>query len=78
MGGGQPLTESVLRSVVPGLRAHPMAEVLLAFSAGRAVGLAVCLVSFSTFRAKRVFNIHDLANVRFQPRVSGSGRDLGG
>ncbi len=69
---GKPLPEAVRRSVVEGLREHPTTELLLALDAGRPLGMAVCFVGFSTFRARRVLNIHDLAVV-----ASARGRGLG-
>lgn len=61
IGQGAPLEESVLRGIVPGLRNHPGAFVLLAWLDGRAVGVAVCVTGFSTFTARPLVNIHDLA-----------------
>jgi ribosomal protein S18 acetylase RimI-like enzyme len=58
---GAPLAARVLRELVPGLRKHPAALVLLAWIEGRAVGVAVCFVGFSTFLARPLINIHDLA-----------------
>ena len=75
MGSGRALPESVRAAVVPGLRAHPGAEILLAFREKRAVGLAVCFVGFSTFAARPVLNIHDLAVVP-DARGRGVGREL--
>ena len=44
-------------------------------SPGHAVGIAVCFVGFSTFRARRLLNLHDLAVVP-EARGRGVGRRL--
>jgi GNAT superfamily N-acetyltransferase len=49
--------------------------VFLAFAEGRAIGVAVCFLGFSTFAAKPLINIHDLA-VRPEQRGRGVGRAL--
>ena len=61
--GGQnaALSDDARARLVPGLRAHPAAFVLLAFRAGEPAGIAVCVWGFSTFAAKPSVNIHDLA-----------------
>ncbi len=75
LGQAGPLPEDVRRRLVPGLRQHPGTTVLLAFEDGRAVGVAVCFVGFSTFRARPLLNIHDLA-VCPEARGRGVGRAL--
>jgi ribosomal protein S18 acetylase RimI-like enzyme len=61
VGGGKPLTRDVRERLVPALRAIPRALVLLAFAGDAAVGITVCFVGFSTFQARPLLNIHDLA-----------------
>jgi ribosomal protein S18 acetylase RimI-like enzyme len=61
MGNGEPLPRQVLDRLVPGLRAHPTALVFLAYLDGQAVGIATCFVGFSTFAARTLINVHDLA-----------------
>jgi GNAT superfamily N-acetyltransferase len=61
VGGGQPIPPDVQERVVPALRDHPTALVLLAFDDDTAVGIAVCFRGLSTFRARPLLNIHDLA-----------------
>jgi ribosomal protein S18 acetylase RimI-like enzyme len=75
LGQAAPLPEDVRKRLVPGLRRHPGALVLLAFADEEAVGIAVCFLGFSTFAAQPLLNIHDLA-VRPDSRGSGVGRAL--
>ncbi len=75
MGGGTPLAPDVRERMVPGLRAHPTTLVLLAFADERPVGVAVCFFGFSTFQARPLLNIHDLA-VLSEARGQGVGRAL--
>ncbi len=73
--GGQNarLSDEVRAALVPGLRRHPCAMVLLARFEGRPVGVAVCVWGFSTFAGREMINIHDLAVLSdFQ------GRGIGG
>jgi ribosomal protein S18 acetylase RimI-like enzyme len=63
MGGGRDLPADVRRALVPGLRDHPTTLVFLAFDGETPVGIAVCFVGFSTFAARPLINIHDLAVV---------------
>jgi GNAT superfamily N-acetyltransferase len=67
------LSDEVKRNLGPGLRAHPGTHVFLAYRHGAAVGVAVCFLTFSTFAARRVLNIHDLA-VEPEHRGLGVGR----
>jgi len=75
IGAGAPLAVDVRARLVDGLRDHPTALVLLAFADRRAVGIAVCFFGFSTFQARPLLNIHDLA-VLPESRGSGVGRAL--
>ncbi|MCC7406980.1 MAG: GNAT family N-acetyltransferase [Phycisphaeraceae bacterium] len=61
MGGGGPLAQDVRDRLIPGLRSHPTAVVLLAWQNDVPAGIALCFEGFSTFNAKRLINIHDLA-----------------
>lgn len=75
MGRGKPLSEIVQRDMIEGLKTHPTTLVLLAFEGERATGVAVCFRGFSTFAAKPLLNIHDLA-VLPESRGRGIGRKL--
>lgn len=60
-GGGEPLSPAVRERLVPGLAAHPTSCVWLAFDGAQAVGVCVAFIGYSTFRARPLLNIHDLA-----------------
>ncbi|HSQ00628.1 MAG TPA: GNAT family N-acetyltransferase [Candidatus Dormibacteraeota bacterium] len=48
------------------LRRYPTTLVLLAFDEREPVGIAVCFFGFSTFQARPLLNVHDLAVVPAQ------------
>lgn len=75
MGSNQPLPDEVKSRLIEGLRAHPMSRVLLAHDIDRPIGIAVCFIGFSTFKAKPLINIHDLA-VHEDYRARGVGTQL--
>ena len=62
-GGGEPLSSEVRDRLVPALRDHPSTLVLLAWSDCEPQGLAICFYGFSTFQARPLLNVHDLAVV---------------
>ena len=74
-GGSQPLPPDVRARLVPMLRAHPTTLALLAFAGDEAVGLAIGFWGMSSFVARPLLNIHDLA-VRPGFRGRGIGRAL--
>lgn len=75
MGDGKPLADGVRQALIPGLRNHPTTLIFLAYADEQAVGIAVCFLGFSTFAAKPLINIHDLA-VLPGLRGQGIGRQL--
>jgi len=75
MGGGKPLPPSVRDAIVPGLKAHGANVSLLAIEDDEIVGIAVCMKSFSTFRAAPRLNLHDFT-VLPAARGRGIGRRL--
>ena len=87
MGGGQELPEAVRSVLIDGLQRHPTTLVFLAWDKETPVGIAVCFVGFSTFMARPLLNIHDLAVIpayRRQgvgrlllERVAAKGQELG-
>lgn len=79
LGTGAPLAPEVLGRLIEGLRAMPTALILLAYEeegpTRRALGIATCFIGFSTFHARRLVNIHDLAVLEGN-RGKGVGRAL--
>ena len=61
IGGGRPLGPSVRERLIPELRAQSHARILLALDGDRPIGVAVCFLGFSTFAARPLLNLHDLA-----------------
>ena len=59
--GGQPLDDETRSRLIPGLAAQANGRYFLALQGGQAVGVAICFVGFSTFRALPLLNVHDLA-----------------
>ena len=74
-GGSEPLSAQVRDRLIPGLKSHPTTRIWLAWDAGQAVGLCVGFLGFSTFQARPLLNIHDLAVVPGR-RGGGVGRAL--
>ena len=60
MGGGEPLKEDVINSLIPRLREHANVFSVMAYVDGRPAGLINCVDGFSTFNAKPLVNIHDV------------------
>lgn len=75
LGNGGPLPPDVLARLINGLRATPTAIVFLAKVDGRLAGIATCFRGFSTFQARPLINVHDLA-VHPGHRGRGIGREL--
>lgn len=75
MGNGGPLSEETLARLIAGLKNHPTTLIFLAYVDGEAAAIATCFRGFSTFYAKPLINIHDLA-VLPAHRGRGIGRQL--
>lgn len=75
MGGAEALSEDVRATLADRLAAHPTTRVFLALDGNAPVGLAICFLGFSTFAARPLLNIHDLA-VLPASRGKGVGRAL--
>ena len=59
MGDGQPLTQDILKELIPGLQNYPTTIIFLAFHDNKAVGIVTCFKDFSTFNARPMINISD-------------------
>ncbi|HKY36621.1 MAG TPA: GNAT family N-acetyltransferase [Polyangiaceae bacterium] len=75
IGGAVSLSADVRERLIPALRKQASALVLLALRAGQPVGAATCFYGFSTFYARPLLNVHDLA-VRPEFQGRGIGRAL--
>ncbi|MGB7183615.1 MAG: GNAT family N-acetyltransferase [Burkholderiaceae bacterium] len=60
-GGGQPLAQSTLDSLPVALKSCPTYVGLLARANNEAIGLLNAFWSVSTFKARRLINVHDIA-----------------
>ena len=75
VGGAASLSADVRERLIPALRQQASALVLLALEANEPLGVACCFYGFSTFHARPLLNVHDLAVLpEFQGR--GIGRAL--
>lgn len=70
MGMEEPLPNATRLRLIDELKSFPTFFSLLAYHGEEAVGLANCIVGFSTFEAKKNVNIHDLV---VMPGVRGLG-----
>lgn len=61
MGGAHPLPQQTLQEMIEGLRNTSNAFSLIAYHKEDALGIANCFIGFSTFEARKIINIHDLA-----------------
>lgn len=64
MGGGEPLPDETKENLVEEMAKREYVFSLLAFVDDKPVGLANCVEGFSTFAAKPVMNIHDIAVIK--------------
>lgn len=74
-GDARPLSEDARAGLIPGLVNHGGARVFLAYADDVPAGIAICFLGFSTFKARPLVNIHDIA-VAPQFRGQGLGREL--
>ncbi len=75
MGRNEGLTDEVRQRLPAGLANHPAAQVLLAIDGSSVVGIATCFLGYSTFQARPLLNLHDIA-VLPSARGLGIGRQL--
>jgi len=61
MGGGEPLAADVQERLCDDLAALPTAASFIAWQDGQPVGLVNCIEGYSTFKARPLMNIHDIA-----------------
>ena len=61
MGGGQALAQDVKDRLCDDLAARPDAASFIAWQGDAPVGLVNCMAGYSTFKAKPLLNIHDIA-----------------
>lgn len=73
MGGGKPLSEEILGALPEKLAGVPGAFSFIALVDEQPAGFANCFMGFSTFKAKPLVNIHDLA---VNPDFRGQGLSL--
>src|SRR5206468_8260852 len=71
-GDGKPLSAEARENLLPGLMKHGGARVFLAYDGDTPIGVAICMIGFSSFRGKPLINIHDIA-VRPETRGKGIG-----
>ena len=74
-GGGRPLPDEVRERLAEEFGTIPNAEVFLGCADGTPAGVAVCFRAYSTFAARPLLNIHDLA-VLPERRGQGIGREM--
>jgi ribosomal protein S18 acetylase RimI-like enzyme len=61
VGGGRPLADGVRATLAAKLDEQPNAVVFVATENDVCVGIAICFIGFSTFAARPLLNVHDLA-----------------
>lgn len=61
MGGGEALAQDVKERLCKDLAARPNAASFIAWLDGTPVGLVNCIEGYSTFKARPLMNIHDIA-----------------
>jgi ribosomal protein S18 acetylase RimI-like enzyme len=75
MGGNKPLCAFTRQNIIAELRSRPWVVCLLAVKEEEPVGLMIAMEGFSTFRARPLMNIHDVA-VLPEQRSQGVGKAL--
>ena len=63
MGGASKISDNVINRLYKTLPQQKNAVLFLAEIDGESVGIANCFIGYSTFKAKELINIHDLAVV---------------
>jgi GNAT superfamily N-acetyltransferase len=75
LGDGKPLNDDVRARIVPALLEHPTTLIWLAFDGDRPIGVITAFRGFSSFKARPLVNIHDIA-VAPEMRGKGVGKAL--
>ena len=75
MGGGTPLADDVKARLCDELARHPLAASFIAWLGGEPVGLVNTFEGYSTFKARPLLNVHDIAVLPAQ-RGRGVGQAL--
>jgi ribosomal protein S18 acetylase RimI-like enzyme len=75
MGGGEPLANDVRARLCDDLARHPLAASFIAWQGDQPVGLVNCFEAYSTFKARPLLNVHDIA-VHPDHRARGVGQAL--
>jgi ribosomal protein S18 acetylase RimI-like enzyme len=75
MGGGEPLSDDVRARLCDDLARHPLAASFIAWLGDQPVGLVNCFEAYSTFKARPLLNVHDIA-VHPDHRARGVGQAL--
>ena len=75
MGGGEPLANDVRARLCDDLARHPLAASFIAWQGDQPVGLVNCFEAYSTFKARPLLNVHDIA-VHPDHRARGIGQAL--
>lgn len=72
-GDSAPLSQQARENLIPGLIEHGGARVYLAFdeaAGSEPLGVAICMLGFSSFKGAKLLNIHDIA---VSPEARGKG-----
>jgi len=75
MGGGLPYNENTKQKLIDDLISFPTFIIFFAKVKEQFAGMAVCFLGYSTFKAKKILNIHDLV-VKSEFRKKGIGKAI--
>lgn len=75
MGGAKPFVSSLKKKLINGLKEASNSLIFFAAENKKFIGMTVCFISFSTFKLKKLLNIHDII-VLPEYRNKGIGRKL--
>ncbi|MDN3651629.1 GNAT family N-acetyltransferase [Thalassotalea ponticola] len=70
MGGATPLSATTKSTLIASMQQHPQVFSLLCYVDDKPAAICNCVLGFSTFKAKPLINIHDIAVL---PRYRGLG-----